>query len=216
MALTFYEGVLSSAAFRVRIALALKGLAYESVVHDLRAKTNMTPEYERVNPMHSVPAIVEDGRAFIQSMAICEYLEETHPEPPLLPRGAADRARVRAMAQIVACDIHPLNNLRVLRYLSHELKADDAAREKWSQHWISEGFTALEQLVPDGSDYCFGARPTIADVFLIPQVVNAGRVNLPLTPWPRIQRIFDTCMKLPAFEKSHPKNNVGTPYQILV
>src|SRR3954466_4858812 len=207
MALTFYEAVLSSAAFRVRIALELKGLAYESVVHDLRPNTQRTPEYTRINPLHSVPSLDVDGTALIESMAICEYLEETHPDPALLPKGAVDRARVRAMAQLVACDIHPLNNLRVLRYLSHELKADDAAREKWSQHWITEGFNALEALVPDGADFCFGNGPTLADVFLVPQCVNAGRVNLPLTPWPKISRIFDACMKRPAFEKSHPKNH---------
>jgi maleylacetoacetate isomerase len=206
MALTFYESVLSSAAFRVRIALALKGLPYESRVFDLRAKQQFTPEYTRVNPLHSVPAIEDAAGPLFESMAICEYLEETHPEPPLLPRAPMDRARVRAMAQLVACDIHPLNNLRVLRFLSHELKADDAAREKWQQHWIREGFTALEALVADG-DYCFGNAPTLADAFLIPQVVNAGRVKLDLLPFPRIRRIHDACMKLPAFEKAHPTNH---------
>ncbi len=207
MALTFYEAVLSSAAFRVRIALALKGLPYQSRVFDLRAKQQITPEYGRVNPMHSVPAIEDEAGPLFESMAICEYLEEKHPEPPLLPRAPIDRARVRAMAQLVACDIHPLNNLRVLRFLSHELKADDAAREKWQQHWIREGFSALEALVADGSDFCFGSSPTLADVFLIPQVVNAGRVKLDLSPFPRIRRIHDACMKLPAFEKAHPKNH---------
>jgi maleylacetoacetate isomerase len=206
MALTFYEAVLSSAAFRVRIALALKGLPYESRVFDLRKNEQRNDEYRRVNPLFTVPAIEEAGAALFESMAICEYLEETHPSPPLLPKAPMDRARVRAMAQLVACDIHPLNNLRVLRYLSHELKADDAAREKWGQHWIREGFDALEKLVSDG-DYCFGSSPTLADVFLVPQVVNAGRVNLALTPWPRIQRIYDACMRLPAFDKSHPKNH---------
>jgi len=203
----FYEAVLSSAAFRVRIALAIKGVAHESVVFDLRKRDQVKPEYSRVNPLHSVPSIEDDAGALFESMAICEYLEETHPEPPLLPPAPMDRARVRAMAQLVACDIHPLNNLRVLRYLSHELHADDAAREKWAQHWIREGFDALEQLVARGSDCCFGGAPTLADVFLVPQVVNAARVNLDVSPWPRIQRIYEACMKLPAFEKSHPKNH---------
>ncbi len=201
----FYEAVLSSAAFRVRIALALKGLSYESVIFDLRKNEHLTEEYRRHNPMRSVPTIEDGGLEIFESMAICEYLEETHPSPPLLPHDPAGRARVRTMAQLVACDIHPLNNLRVLRYLSHELKADDAAREKWGQHWIREGFDALEQLV-SGGDYCYGDAPTVADVFLIPQVVNAARVNLALTPWPRIQRIYDSCMQLPAFSQSHPKN----------
>ncbi len=200
-----YEAVASSASFRVRIALNLKGIAYESAVLDLRAKEHLTGQYGRVNPLRSVPTIVDGEVTLFESMAICEYLEETHPSPPLLPHDPAGRARVRTMAQLVACDIHPLNNLRVLRYLSHELKADDAAREKWGQHWIREGFDALEQLV-SGGDYCYGDAPTVADVFLIPQVVNAARVNLALTPWPRIQRIYDSCMQLPAFSQSHPKN----------
>ncbi len=208
MALRFYEAVLSSAAFRVRIALNLKGLPYQSTVFDLRARQQFTPEYTRVNPMHSVPAIEDENGALFESMAICEYLEETHPQPPLLPRAPRDRARVRAMAQVVACDIHPLNNLRVLRYLSNELKADDAARDRWQAHWMSEGFDALEALVADG-DYCFGGSPTLADVFLVPQMVNAGRIKLDLAPWPRLRRIFDACMKLPAFEKAHPRNHPG-------
>ena len=200
-----YEALLSSASFRVRIALRLKDIAYESVVLDLRAKEHLTEEYRSVNPLRSVPAIEDGGFKVFESMAICEWLEETHPSPPLLPREPAERARVRAMAQLVACDIHPLNNLRVLRYLSHDLHADDAARDAWGAHWIREGFDALERLLP-GGDFCHGSAPTLADVFLVPQVVNAARVKLDLAPWPKIQRVFDACMKLPAFEKSHPKN----------
>lgn len=207
MALTFYESVLSSAAFRVRIALALKGVAAQSRVFDLRAREQQTEEYRRVNPMYSVPAIEGPEGPLFESMAICEYLEETHPSPPLLPRAPMDRARVRAMAQLVACDIHPLNNLRVLRYLAKELKADDAARDRWAAHWIGAGFDALEQLIPRAADFCYGPSPTLADVFLVPQVVNAARVKLALAPWPRIQRVFEACMKLPAFERSHPKNH---------
>jgi len=202
-----YESVLSSASFRVRIALNLKGLAYDSVVFDLRAKQHLTEEYGRVNPLRSVPALTDGGLQLIESMAICEYLEETHPAPPLLPRDPAGRARVRAMAQLVACDIHPLNNLRVLRHLSHEMHADDAARDAWQQHWIREGFGALEKMIADGSDFCHGGAPTLADAFLVPQVVNAQRVKLDLSPFPRIERIYDACMKLPAFEKAHPKNH---------
>jgi maleylacetoacetate isomerase len=206
MALTFYEAVLSSAAFRVRIALALKGLTYESRVFDLRAKEQHVGDYKQVNPMLSVPALTDGANALFESMAICEYLEETHPEPPLLPKAALDRARVRAMAQVVACDIHPLNNLRVLRYLSHQLQVDEPKRDAWAHHWISEGFNGLELLIPEGADYCFGNSPTLADVFLVPQVVNAFRVKLDLKPWPRIQRVHDACMQLPAFDNSHPKN----------
>lgn len=209
MALTFYEAVVSSAAFRVRIALALKGLSYQSVWMVLRAKEHLTPEYERISPLHTVPALVDGETALLESMAICEYLEETHPQPPLLPRAPLDRARVRALAQMVACDIHPLGNLRVLRYLSHELKADEAARDAWSTHWLREGLAALETLLPEDGDFCFGSGPTLADVFLVPQVVNAERVKLDLGPYPRLRRIFAACMKLPAFEKSHPKNQPG-------
>ena len=209
MALTFYEAVLSSAAFRVRIALALKGLPYQSRVFDLRANQQRTDDFRRLSPLLTVPALEDGGQPLFESMAICEYLEETHPQPPLLPAAPLDRARVRAMAQLVACDIHPLGNLRVLRYLSHELKADEAAREAWLRHWISEGFAALESLIPAGADFCFGSGPTLADVFLVPQVVNAHRVKLDLAPYPRVQRIYDACMKLPAFEKSHPKNHPG-------
>ena len=207
MALKFYEAVMSSAAFRVRIALALKGLTYEPTVFDLRAKEHLTEDYARVSPLHTVPALVDDGVALVESMAICEYLEEKHPSPPLLPKSPPDRAKVRAIAQMVACDIHPLGNLRVLRYLSHELNADDAAREKWQQHWIGQGFSALETLLADGANFCHGSAPTLADVFLIPQVANAHRAKLDLAPFPRIQRVYDACMKLPAFEKSHPKNH---------
>lgn len=200
----FYEAVLSSAAFRVRIALNVKGLSYESTVFDLRAKTQRTEEYRRVNPMLSVPGLEDGGTALFESMAIVEYLEETHPEPPLLPRAPADRARVRAMAQLVACDIHPLNNLRVLRYLAHELKADDAARDRWYAHWVTEGFAALESILPEAGQFCHGSAPTVADVFLVPQMVNALRYKVDVAPYPRIRRIYEACIKLPAFARAHP------------
>jgi maleylpyruvate isomerase len=202
----FHEAVVSSAAFRVRIALALKGLSYESALYDLRKNQHLTEEYRKVNPMRSVPALEVDGATLFESMAIVEYLEETHPEPPLLPRGAADRARVRAMAQLVACDIHPLDNLRVLRYLSHELKADDAAREKWYAHWVEEGFTALELVVSERGPFCFGDAVTMADVFLVPQMANALRYKVDVAAFPRLRRVYEACMKLPAFSRSHPDN----------
>jgi maleylpyruvate isomerase len=201
----FYEAVLSSAAFRVRIALNLKGLAYESVVFDLRAKEHLTEEYRRVNPMRSVPALeLAPGKFLYESMAIVEYLEETHPDPPLLPSDAMARARVRAIAQLVACDIHPLNNLRVLRYLSRELKADDPTRDRWYAHWIDEGFRGLESALPETGSYCHGDAPTVADVFLVPQVANAIRYKVDIAAFPRTRRIYDACMKLDAFAKAHP------------
>ena len=203
----FYEAVLSSAAFRVRIALNLKSLAYESVVFDLRANQHLTEEYRRVNPMRSVPALeLLPGQFLFQSMAIVEYLEETHPEPPLFPKDPMGRARVRALAQIVACDIHPLNNLRVLRYLARELKADDGARDRWYAHWVQEGFRALEVALPEGGSYCYGDAPTVADVFLVPQVTNAIRYKVDISAYPRARRIYDACMKLDAFAKAHPDN----------
>ncbi len=203
----FYEAVLSSAAFRVRIALALKGLSYESVVFDLRANQHLTEEYRRVNPMRAVPSLeIAPGQALIESMAIIEYLEETHPKPPLLPADPLARARVRAMAQIVACNIHPLNNLRVLRYLARELKLDEAARDKWYSHWVREGFQALEPLLPATGSFCSGDSPTVADLFLVPQMANALRYKVDVSPFPRIRRIYDSCMQLPAFSHSHPDN----------
>jgi maleylacetoacetate isomerase len=201
----FYEAVVSSAAFRVRIALNLKGLAYESVIFDLRANQHLTDEYRKVNPMRSVPALeLAPGQFLYESMAIVEYLEETYPEPPLFPKDAMGRARVRALAQIVACDIHPLNNLRVLRYLARELKADDAAREKWYAHWIHEGFRALEAALPQTGSYCYGDSPTVADVFLVPQVANALRYKVDISAFPRTRRAYDDCMKLDAFSRAHP------------
>jgi len=205
----FHEALLSSAAFRVRIALALKGLSYESAVYDLRKRDQHTDAYRKINPMLSVPALEVDGVTLFESMAIVEYLEETHPQPPLLPRGAAERARVRAIAQVVACDIHPLDNLRVLRYLAHELKADDAVREKWYAHWIEEGFAALELVLPESGSFCFGDAPTVADVFLVPQVANAIRYKVELSPYPRVRRIYEACMQLPAFSMSHPDNRAA-------
>jgi len=201
----FYEAVLSSAAFRVRIALALKGLACESVVLDLRAKEHLNDEYRRINPMCSVPALeLAPGQALFESMAIVEYLDETHPEPPLLPKDPFARARVRAIAQLVACDIHPLDNLRVLRYLARELKADDAARDRWYAHWIHEGFRGLETVLPQSGSFCHGTAPTVADVFLVPQVVNAIRYKVDIERYPRVRRIYEQCMKLDAFAKAHP------------
>jgi maleylacetoacetate isomerase len=197
----------SSAAFRVRIALNLKQLDYESAFIHLRRGDQGQPGFRAVNPQGLVPALETDGQILIQSLAIIEYLDETRPEPPLLPRDPAGRARVRALAEIVACDIHPINNLRVLRYLHRSFGQDEQAIGTWYNHWIDAGFQALEQLLADDARsgaFCHGDAPSLADVALVPQVVNAERYKLDLAPYPTIKRIFDRCMKLDAFAAAHP------------
>ncbi len=199
----------SSAAFRVRIALNLKGLAYETASIHLRRGDQARPDYRAVNPQGLVPTLEIDGRTMIQSLAIIEYLDETHPEPPLLPETAAERARVRALAEIVACDIHPINNLRVLRYLARNYGRDEAAIGVWYNHWIDAGFQALEALLagdPATGTFCHGNQPGLADITLVPQTVNAERYRLDMTPYPTIARIFAACMELPAFRAAHPDN----------
>jgi maleylacetoacetate isomerase len=199
----------SSAAFRVRIALNLKGLAYDDAFIHLRRGDQRQAAYLGVNPQGLVPALEIDGETLIQSQAIVEYLDETHPEPPLLPPDAAGRARVRALAAIVACDIHPINNLRVLRYLMRDLGHDQAAVEAWYNHWIASGFAALESLLagdPRTGRYSHGDRPGLADIALAPQVVNSERYQLDLSPYPTVARIHGECMKLDAFSAAHPSN----------
>ncbi len=204
----FYEAVPSSASFRVRIALGLKGLSYDSVVFDLRANQHLTEEYRKVNPIRAVPSLeLAPGQALFESMAIIEYLDETYPEPPLLPSDPLAKARVRSMAQLVACEIHPLNNLRVLRYLSRELKVDEPARDRWYAHWIHEGFQALEPMLPETGSFSYGSSPTIADLFLVPQVANALRYKVDISAYPRVRRIYDSCLQLPSFSRAHPDNH---------
>ena len=207
MVMQLYGYFRSSAAFRVRIALNLKKLDYQNVAVHLRRNDQTKPDYLALNPQGLVPALEIDGQTLIQSLAILEYLDETHPEPPLLPPDAAGRARVRALAQIVACDIHPLNNLRVLRYLTHSLGHDEAAVGAWYNHWIDAGFQAFERLLagdPRTGAFCHGDMPGMADIALVPQVVNAERYRLDLAPYPTIVRIYHSCMALEAFAAAHP------------
>lgn len=200
----------SSAAYRVRIALNLKGLKadyhYVHLVKD--GGQQHKPEYLALNPQGLVPALVDHGQVLTQSLAIIEYLEETHPQPSLLPKDPLGRARVRALAQVVACDIHPLNNSRLLKYLERELHADETARNTWYRYWVVEGFTALEKLLAGNSrtgKFCHGDQPTLADICLVPQVFNAKRFEIDLAPFPTIRRIHDHCLMLKAFTDATPE-----------
>jgi maleylacetoacetate isomerase len=203
----------SSAAYRVRIALNLKGLPYESVpVHLIKSGGEQRlPEFLAVNPQGLIP-VLEDGQAVIsQSLAIMEYLEETRPEVPLLPKGPADRAQVRAMCQLIACDVHPLNNLRVLQYLKNNMGQDESSVANWYRHWIAEGFAALETLVQRYShagEVCFGERIGMADACLVPQMYNARRFDTDLTPYPSLSAVSARLESLPAFKQAVPENQV--------
>jgi maleylacetoacetate isomerase len=199
----------SSAAYRVRIALNLKGIDYEAVpVHLIRdGGQHHAPAYLNINPSGMVPTLQDERGTLTQSMAILEYLEETHPAVPLLPVDPLGRARVRELAQIVSCDIHPLNNLRVMRYLVDELGISDDAKTTWLKHWIVEGFASVESHLarhPGTGKFCHGDTPTIADCFLIPQAFNAIRFDIDLAPYENIARIYGNCIELPAFVKAHP------------
>jgi maleylacetoacetate isomerase len=201
----------SSAAFRVRIALNLKNIASElRFVHLLRGGGEQhDPEYKRLNPQELIPTLVHNGRAISQSLAICEYLDEIVPEPPLLPRDAPSRARVREIAYAIACDIHPVNNLRINQYLKHTFHADTESQIAWQQHWIAAGFAALETMLAGSSQtgrYCHGDQPTLADICLIPQMANARRVKLDLAPYPTLVRIETEALSLPAFIEALPAN----------
>lgn len=200
----------SSAAYRVRIALDLKGLAYEQQLINLRAGDQFGGGYAAVNPQARVPSLVlDDGTVLIQSGAIIEFLDETHPEPPLLPGDPAGRARVRALTDIVACDIHPLGNLAPLRYLRRELGQDEAAVNRWAAHWIEVGFDALEALLAESAatgTFCHGDRPGLADIHLVPQLANARRFGCDLARYPTILRIEAACAALAPFERARPEN----------
>ena len=202
-----YGAARSSASFRVRIALAYKGLAHDSGYVSLVKGEHAQPPYRAINTQGLVPALVDDGRVFAQSLAIIEYLEERHPEPPLLPAGLPDRAYVRAIAQMVACEMQPLNNLRTLNFLRTGCGLDEAAVRVWYHHWIADGFAMIERYLTTElrtGRYSFGDMVTIADCCLVPQVFNARRFECDLRPYPTVMRIFEACMKLPAFERSQP------------
>jgi len=198
----------SSAAYRVRIALNLKGLPYEMAAIHLTKDGGYQrkPEFTAVNAQMRVPALkLASGDILTQSLAIIEYLDDTHPEPPLLPADPLARAKVRAIAQIVACDIHPLNNLLVLQYLKRQLKHEQVEIDTWYHHWVIEGFNAIEAMITAGS-YACGASVTLADVCLVPQVFNARRLKVPLDAFPKIVAADAACLKLPAFDKARPEN----------
>jgi maleylacetoacetate isomerase len=201
-----YSFFRSSAAFRVRIALNLKGVDYETIAVDLPNGLHRETDFLATNPQGTVPVLDDDGTVLWQSLAIIEYLDSRYEEPRLIPEEPVARARVQALAQLIACEIHPLNNLRVLRYLRHELGQDEADVAAWYRHWIAEGFRGLETLVAQwsGGRYCFGASVSVADVCLVPQVYNARRFACDLTPYPTLVRLADRLATEPAFARAAP------------
>jgi len=202
-----YNYFRSSASYRVRIALALKGLAYEYLPVHLLRNEQLKPPFSDIAVNKLVPALVEDGQVLTQSMAIIEYLDETHPQPPLLPGDALARARIRSLAQDIACEIHPVNNLRVLRYLVHELKVSDDDKNRWYRHWVETGLEVVERRLaaePATGTFCHGDTPTLADCVLVPQIHNAQRMECRLDHVPTVMRVFATCMQHDAFAKTQP------------
>ena len=204
--LKLYTYFRSSAAFRVRIALNLKGLAYEPSLVHLPKGEHRRPEYAAIDPQALLPTLVDGKRALSQSLAIIEYLEETRPEPALLPSDAAGRARVRSLSLLVACEIHPLNNLRTLQHLKRALGQNEGEINAWYRHWIADGLAKFEaDLERSGAGrFCHGDTPTMADCCLVPQVFNAKRYSADLGPYPTLMRVFEACMKLDAFDRAQP------------
>lgn len=202
-----YNFFRSGTSHRLRIALNLKGLAYEYVPVDLRTEQHLGADYKALNPQGLVPALVDEGRVLIQTPAIIEWLEERYPQPPLLPADLDARARVRALAAIVGCDMHPVNNRRILEALRHDFGADESAVQRWCQTWIAAGFDAIEALLASDSQrggFCFGDTPTLADVYLIPQVESARRFKVDMGRWARIAAVDAACAGLEAFRKAVP------------
>ncbi len=197
----------SSAAFRVRIALNLKGLAYEPQLISLPKGAHRDPQYAKVNPQALVPTLVTDeGMHLAQSLAIIEYLDETHPRPSLIPKDLEARARVRSLSLLIACEIHPLNNLRTLQYLKRQLGQNEEQVNSWYRHWIAEGLGKLEAELHSAASgrFCHGDAPTMVDCCLVPQIFNAKRYDCDLAPYPKTMRIFDACMQLEAFDRAQP------------
>jgi maleylacetoacetate isomerase len=204
---TFFR---SSASYRVRIALNLKGISYEKAAIHLRrgGGEQLTAAYKAINPQALVPTLEDDGKFLTQSLAIIEYLEEKFPNPPLLPKDAADRAVVRSMALVIACEVHPIQNLRVLNYVKKEYNQTDEHVNHWAQHWIDLGLSSLEQMIaaqPKRGKFCFGDTPTLADICLVPQLGNARRYGCDLSQYPNILSIEKACMTLPAFANAAPE-----------
>lgn len=203
-----YNYFRSGTSHRLRIALHLKGLQTDYIAVDLRHEEHLGSDFKALNPQGLVPALISNGQVLIQSPSIIEWLEETHPTPALLPTAPDDRAHVRALAAIVGCDIHPLNNRRVLEYLRHQFNADQATINTWCRTWISDGFDAYETLIAadkSRTKFSFGSSPTIADVYLIPQIESARRFDVDLSAWPLALEIEAACMKLEAFQKAAPR-----------
>jgi maleylpyruvate isomerase len=211
-----YHYFRSSASYRVRIALNFKGLPWQTALVDLRAPVSAqhTPEFRAVNPQGLIPVLADGEQVITQSLAIIEYLEETHPQPPLLPRTAAERALVRSLALAVACDIHPLGNLRVLNYLRANLHADDQVVNAWAGQWIGLGFAALEERVQHTSGdglHMFGSSVTVADVCIVPQMYTARRYQVDVAPYPRLRAICAQLESLPAFARAAPEAQPDAP-----
>jgi maleylacetoacetate isomerase len=204
---TLYSFFRSSAAYRVRIAFNLKGLGYDTAPIHLQKEggQNRRPEFRALNPQMRVPALkLDSGEVLTQSLAIIEYIDEIHPQPPLLPRDPIERAKTRGLAQLIACDIHPLDNVSPLRYLKNQLGQDQAKIDAWYQHWILEGFDALETMLAPGP-YALSAEVTLADICLVPQVANARRFKVPLDRFPKIVAVDAACNKLAAFDQARPE-----------
>ena len=202
-----YNFFRSGTSHRLRIALNLKGVSAEYIAVDLRTEEHLKEAFKSLNPQGLVPALVHDDKVLIQSPAIIEWLEERYPTPALLPQDADQRAHVRALAAVVGCDIHPLNNRRVLEYVRHQFKADEAAINAWCATWICAGFDALEALLKADTQrgrFCFGDSPTLADVYLVPQVESARRFKVDLAQWPLISAVEAACMQLDAFKQASP------------
>ena len=201
-----YNFCRSSASYRVRIALALKGLAYDYRAVHLAHNEQFNESYAAVSASRLVPLLHDGDLTLSQSLAIIEYLNEVHPQPPLLPSAPAQRARVRALAFDIACEIHPLNNLRVLRYLVRDMKLSEDDKNRWYRHWVETGLEVVErQLLAQPARFCHGDTPTLADCTLVPQIFNARRYNCKLEHVPQVMRVFDNCMQLDAFEKTRPE-----------